>query len=155
MSRFDEHGFPVNGYDEVIPGLYQADTTYTPLELFECGFDVVFDLCGWDRREGVEDRPYVFLPIDDVPWIDDPEAIDDLGRAVASLVRAGRRVVVNCAAGRNRSGLLVGRALIELGYPADAAIALVRLARGQHALSNHEFARWLLIERGDPRRLAG
>ena len=76
--RFDELGYPVNGYDEVAPGLFQADTTYTPLELFELGFDAVFDLCGWPRYEGVEDRPYVFFQIDDVPWIPDPQAIDDL-----------------------------------------------------------------------------
>lgn len=153
MSRFDRFGFPVNGYDEVVPGLFQADTTYTPRELFDRGFDAVFDLCGWDRGDEVRDRPYVFFQIDDVPWIRDPEAIDELGEAVAGHVRTGARVVVNCAAGRNRSGLLVGRALIALGHPAAEAIRLVRAARGPHALSNREFARWLLIERGTaPRR---
>lgn len=148
MRRFDEYGFPLNGVDEVVPGLYQADTTYTPLELFELGFDAIFDLCGWNRRDGVEDRPYVFFQIDDVPWIDDPDVIDDLAVSIAALVRGGKQVVVNCAAGRNRSGLLVGRALIELGSSGREAIELVRAARGPHALSNHEFARWLLIDRG-------
>jgi len=148
MSRFDRFGFPVNGYDEVVPGLFQADTTYTPRELFDRGFDAVFDLCGWDRGDEVRDRPYVFFQIDDVPWIRDPGAIDELGEAVAEHVRAGARVVVNCAAGRNRSGLLVGRALIALGHPAAEAIRLVRTARGPHALSNRGFARWLLNERG-------
>jgi hypothetical protein len=148
LSRLDEMGYPLDGYDEVVPGLFQADTTYTPLQMFERGFDAVFDLCGWERSAGVEDRAYVFHLIDDVPWIDDPQAIDDLGAAVAALVRGGATVAVNCAAGLNRSGLLVGRALLELGYPARVAIELVREARGPHALSNIEFARWLLIERG-------
>jgi protein-tyrosine phosphatase len=143
----------VNGYDEVVPGLFQADTTYTPRELFDRGFDAVFDLCGWDRGAEVRDRLYVFFQIDDVPWIRDPEAIDELGDAVAAHVLAGARIVVDCAAGRNRSGLLVGRTLIALGHPAPEAIRLVRAARGPHALSNREFARWLLIERGAaPRR---
>jgi protein-tyrosine phosphatase len=150
--RFDELGYPVNGYDEVVPGLFQADTTYSPLELFELGFDAVFDLCGWPRGEEVGGRPYVFLQIDDVPWIPDPQAIDDLAVSVATLVRGGSWVVVNCAAGLNRSGLLVGRALIELGHPARAAIELVRTARGPHALSNAAFSRWLLFERGGTRR---
>jgi protein-tyrosine phosphatase len=153
VSRFDRLGFPVNGYDEVVPGLFQADTTYTPRELFDRGFDAVFDLGGWDRGDDVRDRPYVFFPIEDVPWIPDPEAIDELGEAVAGHVRTGARVVVNCAAGRNRSGLLVARALIALGHPAAEAIRLVRAARGPHALSNRGFVRWLLIERGTaPRR---
>jgi hypothetical protein len=149
--RFDELGYPVNGFDEVVPGLFQADTRHTPLELFDLGFDAVFDLCGWPRGEDVRDRPYVFFQIDDVPWIADPEAIDDLALSVAALVRGGSKVAVNCAAGLNRSGLLVGRSLIELGYPAAIASELVRVARGPRALSNLEFARWLLIERGGAR----
>lgn len=155
MPRLDDEGWPVDGYDEVIPGLAQADTTWTPAELLDAhGFDVVFDLCGWPRTEGMEDRPYVFFQLDDVPSIPDPRAIDDLGAAVAALVRAGERVVVNCAAGLNRSGLVVGRALIELGHPPAEAIRLVREARGPWALSNVEFARYLLIECRPARRSA-
>ena len=45
--------------------------------------------------------------------------------------------------------------LTKLGYPAAIAIELVRVARGPRALSNHEFARWLLIERGAVRTSAG
>jgi hypothetical protein len=147
MPRLDDDGWPLDGYDEVIPGLAQADTTWTPAELLdEHGFDAVFDLCGWRRDDGMEDRPYVFFQLDDVPSIPDPVAIDDLGAAVAASVRAGRRVVVNCAAGLNRSGLVVGRALIWLGYAPADAIRLVREGRGPWALSNIEFARYLLIE---------
>jgi hypothetical protein len=147
MPRLDDDGWPLDGYDEVIPGLAQADTTWSPAELLdEHGFDAVFDLCGWPRGEGMKERPYVFFQLDDVPRIPDPGAIDDLGAAVAALVRSDRRVVVNCAAGLNRSGLIVGRALIELGYPPAEAIRLVREARGPWALSNIEFARYLLIE---------
>jgi protein-tyrosine phosphatase len=55
-------------------------------------------------------------------------------------------VAVNCAAGLNRSGLLVGRALIEFGHPPLEAIDLVRSARGPWALSNVGFTRFLIIE---------
>lgn len=153
--RLDADGYPRDGYDEVIVGLHQADTTYSPRELlFEHRFDAVFDACGWDRGEGLDGLPYVFFAIDDVPWIDDRDAVHDLGCAIAALVRAGKSVVVNCAAGLNRSGLLVGRALIELGYPNREAVALVRAARGPHALSNVEFARFLMIECRAPARSA-
>ena len=142
----DDEGYPVNGFDEVVPGLVQADTTFTPTQLFDQGFDAVFDVCGWNRGDGMADRPYVFYLLDDVPWIPDPEGIHDLGLAIAALVRAGQRVSVNCAAGLNRSGLLVGRALIELGHPPLEAIDLVRAARGPWALSNVGFTRFLLFE---------
>ena len=45
-------------------------------------------------------------------------------------LRDGGRVAVNCAAGLNRSGLIVGRALIELGRTPAEAIGMVRAARG-------------------------
>jgi protein-tyrosine phosphatase len=92
-------------------------------------------------------------PIDDVPWISDPAAIDELGVQVANLVRGGKRVVVNCMSGLNRSGLLVGRAAIALGHSPLEAVELVRRARGPHALSNAQFAKWLLID-CTPRALA-
>jgi hypothetical protein len=154
-ARLDDLGWPLDGYDWVIPGLAQADTTSTPSQLLdEHGFDAVFDLCGWRRDEGMDGRPYVFFQLDDVPSIPDPAAIDDLGASVAALVRAGGTVAVNCAAGLNRSGLVVGRALIWLGHEPAEAIGLVREARGPWALSNVEFARYLLIECRPVRRSA-
>ena len=150
---FDENGYPTDPYTEVVPGLFQADTTYSPLQLFDLGFGAVFDLCGIDRGDGVTDQTYVVHPIDDVPWIADPVAIDRLAAQVAALVRHDTKVAVNCMSGLNRSGLLVGRTLIELGHPPHEAVALVRAARGTHALSNVAFTRWLLID-CTPRALA-
>lgn len=149
---FDELGYPLNPYDEVVPGLFQASSRLEPAELFE-RFDAVFDLCGWDRGASVPDPRYRFHLIDDVPWIEDPDSIHRLAAEVAGLVRSGGSVVVNCAAGLNRSGLLVGRSLIELGHTPAEAVELVRRARGFHALSNREFTRFLLIE-CTPRSLA-
>jgi hypothetical protein len=53
---FDENGYPTEPYTEVVPGLFQADTTYSPLQLFGLGFGAVFDLCGIDRGDGVTDQ---------------------------------------------------------------------------------------------------
>jgi hypothetical protein len=152
-ERFDEYGFPTEPFSEVVPGLFQADASCSPIQLFHQGFDAVFDLCGLDRGDGVVDEMYVAYPIDDVPWIEDPAAIHELGKRVAEHVRAGDRVLVNCMSGMNRSGLLVGRALVALGHLPIEAVDLVRRARGPHALSNREFTRFLLIE-CTPRKLA-
>ena len=146
MPLFDEAGYPLEPYAEVTPGLFQSDSQWSPLQLFAQGFDAVFDLIGYDRGDGCAELPYVFHPIDDVPWIHDREAIHDLARAAATLVRSGQRVIVCCMSGLNRSGMLVGRTLIELGHPSREAVEMVRAARGPHALSNREFARFLLIE---------
>jgi hypothetical protein len=152
-DRFDENGFPTVPYSEVVTGLFQASTALSPIQLFGQGFNAVFDLCGIDRGDGVVDQTYVVHPIDDVPWISEPDAIHQLGVQVAELVRGGRKVAVNCMSGLNRSGLLVGRALIELGHSPSEAVELVRQARGLHALSNRQFMRFLLIE-CTPRMLA-
>ena len=66
---FDDEGYPVNACDEVVPGLVQGDTTFDPRQVFGLGYDALFDLCGWDRGGGLDDLPYVFHRIDDVPWI--------------------------------------------------------------------------------------
>jgi hypothetical protein len=150
---FDEFGYPRDPYDEVVAGLFQASSRLDPSELL-CTFDAVFDLCGSDRTNDVgEDPRYVFHQIDDVPSLDDPDAIHQMAVDAAAMIRVDNTVVVNCAAGLNRSGLLVGRTLIELGYPPLEAVELVRAARGTHALSNPRFERFLLIE-CTPRALA-
>ena len=53
---------------------------------------------------------------------------------------------MNCAAGLNRSGLVVGRSLIDLGYGPAEAILKVRAARGMWALSNVAFTKFLLLD---------
>ena len=51
----------------------------------------------------------------------------------------GRRVLVRCSGGLNRSGLVSALALTHLGRSADEAVALVRAARGPWALTNPGF----------------
>jgi hypothetical protein len=56
----------------------------------------------------------------------------------------GKRVLIRCQAGWNRSGLLMALVLIRDGYTASDAIDLIRGKRSRHALSNFTFANWLL-----------
>ncbi|HJR97017.1 MAG TPA: hypothetical protein VJ979_03840, partial [Actinomycetota bacterium] len=46
----------------------------------------------------------------------------------------------------NRSGLMIARALVELGYTPERAIEAVRDARGPMALNNPRFVRFLLVD---------
>ena len=65
------------------------------------------------------------------------------GLTTAQLVRDRRRVLVTCHAGRNRSGLVTGFALMDLGMRAEDAIRCIRHARGDDALSNTYFVKLL------------
>jgi len=149
---FDGGGYPVEPYTEVIPGLVQASAAHSPAEMLSM-FDVLIDVGGRDRWDGDPDPRYSFHPLDDVPFIVDAEMIHTVGERIASLVSEGKHVAVNCLSGVNRSGLLVARALVELGYVPQEAIEAVRTARGPMALSNQHFVRFLLVE-CTPRALA-
>lgn len=59
------------------------------------------------------------------------------GHEIAKRVRAGKRVLVTCRQGRNRSGVLAGRALVELGTPCNHAIERIRKLR--NGLTNSYF----------------
>jgi hypothetical protein len=135
-------------YDEVAPGLYQGD--------FPDG-DV-----DWDRFDDVISMtatavPQVQLRADglwlQLPILDDemtdPVGVRNAALTAAERVGAGRRVLVHCWAGLNRSGVVTARALMAMGATATEAITAVREARGPYALSNPAFVEWLYEEAGE------
>lgn len=70
------------------------------------------------------------------------------GRRVAELVRSGTAVLVTCAQGRNRSGLVSALALHLLnGWRGTDAIRYVRQRR-QHALTNQDFCQQIIARIG-------
>jgi protein-tyrosine phosphatase len=109
---------------------------------------VVVDLDG-GLDTGVPKTPnhdlYVYFPI-----TDDDEALPDLSklsaiaRLGAELVRDGQRVLVHCGMGFNRSALVAGLILTELGMTGPAAVARLR-ERRPGALFNELFADYLSV----------
>ena len=90
----------------------------------------------------------IYMPLDDAPWRhmrpDEISGAVRTGEAVARHLRAGRRVLVTCAAGLNRSALVAGLAMHDVnGMGADEIIARLRRARGEWALSNPNFEKLL------------
>jgi hypothetical protein len=70
----------------------------------------------------------------------------DLAHAARAAFRdwsKGRRVLIRCQAGWNRSGLITALALMLAGKTANDAIALIRKRRSPHALCNSDFVDWL------------
>jgi Dual specificity phosphatase, catalytic domain len=139
-ARADEgwNELPSHAPDEIIPGLWMGGS---PLGGYG-DFDVVVDLehaAPWFEFDGV----HVHWPIDDGP-MPDPTTALALGEFVAEFVRLGRKVLVHCSAGLNRSGLIVALALVALGYEPREAMARMRRLRSEWVLCNDNFEEFVL-----------
>lgn len=124
---------------------------------YEPGTTSGFDLVVSSAAEATPDGPYVVhLRLDDYEGqMDDERAgvmVRGVARLVATLVLGGRKVLIHCGAGYNRSGVVCGRALMFMGFGAREAIDLIRERRGPMSLSNPGFVRWLLSEGGETAR---
>jgi Dual specificity phosphatase, catalytic domain len=121
---------------EIVPGVWQSGSPQ-PGE----HWDAVIDLDGSaPPLEGI--ALYVHWLIEDGPA---PEraVLVALADLVNDLRRAGKRVLIHCAGGINRSGLLSAAALMRDGMSATQAIETVR-SRRPGALNNREFVRLLM-----------
>jgi protein-tyrosine phosphatase len=105
------------------------------------GIDTVIDLEG-GLDHGVPTIPnqflYLYFPIydEDLPNLVKLHAISRLG---AQLIREGHSVLSHCGMGFNRSALVAGRILHELGMPGPEIVTRLR-ARRPGALFNDCFA---------------
>ena len=131
-------------WNEVVPGLFMGGHDVRSQSPTACVVRTEFDLVvsltsrpGYGPAPGVE---HVVARLADA--VLDPPAVarvGELGAAVATAVREGRRVLVRCSGGLNRSGVVVAEALVRLGHPPADAVAAVRRARGPWALTNPGF----------------
>ena len=100
-----------------------------------------------DRFPGME---VIHVPLDDAPRRpmreDEITAATKTAERVARRLRTGRRVLVTCAMGLNRSGLVAALAMHDVyGMGADEIVARLRRARGMWALSNPNFEKLLRV----------
>jgi hypothetical protein len=131
-------------WNEVVPGLWQGGHDVRPSSPTACVVDDEFDLVvslatreGYGPADGVE---HVVVRLADAA-VDGgtAERVAAVAEQVATAVGDGRRVLVRCSGGLNRSGLVVAEALVRSGRTPDEAMALVRAARGPWALTNPAF----------------
>lgn len=110
---------PDNLADEVMPGLWLGGSWATYTDTFEAVHD----------RSGGADGP--FMPPDLAPAVQ---------RVLADL-RAGRKTLVFCYKGLNRSGLVAAEVLWRLKYKptGDAVLEHLRAVRSEHVLCNPRF----------------
>ena len=139
-------------WNEVVPGLWVGGHDYddflpkeTPTYMLEeAGFDVVISFYsrpGCHPPVGVEHHYY---RISDGRL--DRNSINDvwaLANLAVDRLKRGKKVLVRCQAGLNRSNLCVGYALIALGWPSGEAIAHLRKVRSPYSLCNSDFVDYL------------
>jgi protein-tyrosine phosphatase len=134
---------------EVVPGLFISTRLETSTEYATLDVDAIVDLEDWETAWAPPvplGRLFVSFPMDDGDEVD--PKVRELAAFIASLMTSGRRVLVHCTEGLNRSGVVVARALMETGMTASDAVDLVRRRRGPSvdgfpALGNQAFVDWL------------
>ncbi|GLW66115.1 protein phosphatase [Actinomadura rubrobrunea] len=149
-------------WNEIVPGLWMGGHRYrvgggglAPAVVGD-QFDIVISL---HREDGYGPAPWVEHHLFELP--DGPlrpeqlEAVCLLADRAAWAVRSGRRVLVRCRAGYNRSGLVVAQTLVTLGFTADDAVFLIRRHRSPWALNNRLFVEYLTTGLDVARLLTG
>ncbi len=148
----DERGgvpFPLYPWNEIIPGLWMGGHVYLDHDgipmpaTIRDEFDIVFSL---HRERNPRFQPpthiaHYYVPLDDEHSMSAGRLRDAkaLATRVANAHTTGYRVLVRCHAGYNRSGLIVGLALRQLGWDAPDAVELIRHQRSVYALHNPYF----------------
>lgn len=143
------------GWNEIIPGLYQGGhwrasdgDVHEVAAGYEFGL-VVSLYTRWGDHGPAQGVPHLRCLIPDGELHDAQVAkVQAMVPKVVDALRSGTKVLIRCAAGYNRSGLLTGLVLRQMGYPADDAITLIRDRRSPHALCNLLFVR--LIHQFEP-----
>lgn len=131
--------FRVPLISEVLPGLWQGgciDGVKLPDD-----FDLVISLYPWEQYKlGPETQRVEFRAYDNAD-------IPDVSELVSTAYEAwqgGKKVLIHCQAGLNRSGFTAAQVLIADGYSAADAIKLLRDRRSPVVLCNKVFEDWLL-----------
>lgn len=139
-------------WSEVLPGLWQGGTddddlvylTDRVVSITARDFDFVTTLYAhanpvdWhvqELRHGIWDGDMSDF---------DMEALLFVVRMTHTAWKSGKRTLIRCQAGWNRSGLVTALVMIMDGIPAREAIDLIREKRSPMALCNATFEKWLL-----------
>ena len=148
---------PTDIWTEVAPNLWQGgtdDDDVVGIRVIEVDeeprvtsqdFDTVVTLHAWSNPAdwGVKELRYPFH--DGVVGEDiSPEDLFFLAKYVDDELKAGKRVLVRCLAGLNRSGLVNTLVLVRQGYTVEQALETLRSIRSEWVMCNEDFEKWLL-----------
>jgi hypothetical protein len=138
---------PVDPPTELIPGrLWQGGCPVDFDWVEETGIDAVIDFADPDAHPpagATDGMIYLKAPLVDGEEVPDPALTLRLAALVAGLIEDGRKVLVHCTFGRNRSGLMASLIVRQvLGLSGAEAVAYVQ-ERRDGTVNNVQFAEWL------------
>lgn len=141
---------PDRPWDEIVPGLWMGGHEYRgrsgqlEFAVVREEFDLVQTLLRLPGHGPEPEVEHQVWPIPDGP-LDGTQlaGVIRLAEAAGEALERGRTVLVRCYHGYNRSGLVVGHALMRQGRPAEEVIRLIRARRSSWALHNDLFVDYL------------
>lgn len=140
-------------WSEVIEGLWQGGTADHDVQgqlkkpmITQKDFDTVITMYAYANPVDWFVRELRYGVWDSNMKDFDAEELFDIVRVAHSDWKKGKKVLIRCQAGWNRSGLITALVLIREGMEAQKAINLIREKRSPHALCNSTFATWLLAQ---------
>jgi hypothetical protein len=141
--------FPL--WSEILPNLWLGGTDdfdtieyeanpYTTRNITKNEFDTVVTLYAWARPVDwqVQEMRYGFYDAE-LDGNIDFDALFEAAEFAHKHWKAGKRILIRCQAGINRSGLTMGLVLLLEGYTPDEAIGLMRSQRSSAVLINKDF----------------
>jgi hypothetical protein len=152
MSRYQVIEEPQTLFNEILPNLFMGGTLDSktidcaqPLQEFqsERDFDCIVTLYAWaaPANWGVEERR---LGFPDAQIIEEYlEPIHEMAAWAHSRWKSGKKVLIRCQAGLNRSGLLTALVLLQEGHSPTQAIELIREKRSEWALCNSDYVAYI------------
>ena len=146
-------------WNEILPNLWQGgtddfdiigDQTYAQPFLRDVAyikpedFDTVVTLYQYANPVGWLVKEYRYCVYDAGIDLLDKSELFATARFAYDEWKRGKKVLIRCQAGLNRSGLVMALVLMQDGYTAEEAIDLIRQKRNPYALFNKDFVRFLL-----------
>ena len=137
-------GLWLGGTDDFDTIDYEANQ-FGPRDITKEDFQAVVTLYAWARPVDwfVEEMRYGFYDDDTRHSGFDEAAVMRAARYAHEQWKSGKKVLVRCQAGINRSGLVMGIVLMLEGYTAEQAIDLMRSRRSSSVLINRSFEAYL------------
>jgi hypothetical protein len=135
----DENLYEFNSINEIVPGLWLGAL---PIEI-PSNINHVFSMIGPQHYSLKDHQKVTVVFFDDKPELPSEKMLHDLANSI-NISRQNGHVLVHCLAGLNRSGLVLGLALVKSGIEAKEAITLMRAKRSPSVLFNKVFHDWLL-----------
>ena len=149
-------GFDFPLWSEILPGLWLGGTDdndtieagvdiYKPRMITKDDFDTVVTLYAWAQPVDwlVEEVRYGFYD-SEISHIDF-DAVERAADFAYQAWKSGKRVLIRCQAGINRSGLVMAHVLMKDRYTAREAIDLMREKRSKAVLLNKHFVDYLAM----------